>query len=135
MAATTVVRTGPAAMFPSGGLTALMLPSLIRLSVTPRSEAVRGPVGAPGADRTPGGVAARRRGLRRLARSCGGRDPAGAAVGAGGGQQGHGGKGGEHHAGGAAALLQPGIELQLHRVVASWRAGLECGVESRVGTG
>src|SRR5207253_8422278 len=57
MAATTVVRTGPAAMFPSGVFTALMLPSLIRLSVTPRSEAVSGPDEPAGAGGTPVGAA------------------------------------------------------------------------------
>ena len=38
-------------------LTALILPSLIRLSVTPRSVAVIGPAGAPGAEGTPPGAA------------------------------------------------------------------------------
>src|SRR2546423_786079 len=49
MAATTVVCTGPAAIFPRGVLVALMLPNLIRLSVTPRSVAVNGPPGVAAA--------------------------------------------------------------------------------------
>src|SRR2546422_5679285 len=49
MAATTVVCTGPAAIFPRGVLVALMRPNLIRPSVTPRSVAVNGPPGVAAA--------------------------------------------------------------------------------------